>query len=23
LANGKITISPEGAEYLVKELQQY
>ncbi len=23
LENGKITISPEGAEYLVKELQQY
>ncbi|MDM5188772.1 AbrB/MazE/SpoVT family DNA-binding domain-containing protein [Bacillus sp. DX4.1] len=23
LANGKITVSPEGAEYLVKQLQQY
>ncbi|MGG0722742.1 AbrB/MazE/SpoVT family DNA-binding domain-containing protein [Bacillus mycoides] len=23
LANGKITVSPQGAEYLVKQLQQY
>ncbi|MDM5152545.1 AbrB/MazE/SpoVT family DNA-binding domain-containing protein [Bacillus sp. DX1.1] len=23
LANGKITVSPEGAEYLVKQLQAY